>query len=44
VGAEVTIFPGVLGGGLNASVDYVRYLDGSELELDALSFGLGLRF
>jgi opacity protein-like surface antigen len=44
VGAEVTIFPGVLGGGLNGSVDYIRYLDGSELELDALSFGLGLRF
>ena len=44
VGAEVSIFPEATGGKLRAHVDYVRYLDASELELDALSFGLGIRF
>lgn len=44
VGAEVTIFPEATGGKLRAHVDYVRYLDESSLELDALSFGLGVKF
>lgn len=44
VGLEVTIFPEATGGKLRAHLDYVRYIDESELELDALSFGLGVRF
>lgn len=44
VGAEVGIFPSVFNGGLRVHVDYVRYLDESAIELDALSFGVGLRF
>ena len=44
VGAEVSIFPEATGGKLRAHVDYVRYIDESAIELDALSFGLGVRF
>ncbi len=44
VGADVAIFPSLFSGALRAHVDYVRYLDESAIELDALSFGVGLRF
>ncbi len=44
VGADIAIFPEATAGKLRAHVDYVRYLDESAIELDALSFGLGLRF